>query len=167
MAYLIDTSILGRLSNSSDTQNAVATNAVLELHGRGETLHVAPQVMIEFRNAATRPVQVNGLGLSTEDAERLAATFEARFPLLADSADIYPAWKKIVHGLGVVGKQVHDARHVAVCHVHGISHVLTFNGSHFERFASFPPGIVVVDPTSVRSIAEPKTAAGDGRDEGS
>jgi hypothetical protein len=72
MAYLIDMSILGRLSNTSDSQSAVATNAVLELHSRGETLHVAPQVMIEFRNLATRPVQVNGLGLSIEDAETLA-----------------------------------------------------------------------------------------------
>jgi predicted nucleic acid-binding protein len=167
MAYLIDTSILGRLANSSDAQSTVATCAVLELHRRGEALHVAPQVMIEFRNVATRPVEVNGLVLSIEEAEALAATFEARFPLLPDTAGIYPAWKKLVHGLSVIGKQVHDARHVAVCHVHEISHVLTFNVSHFERFASFAPGIVVVDPASVQGIAEPNPAADGGRDPGS
>ena len=48
MSYFIDTSILGRLANASDVQHTVATCAVLELHRRGEGLHVAPQVMIEF-----------------------------------------------------------------------------------------------------------------------
>ena len=38
---------------------------------------------------------------------------------------------------------------VAVCHVHGVKHLLTFNTAHFVRFASFGPGIVVVDPATV------------------
>jgi hypothetical protein len=70
------------MANAKDAQHAVAARAVLELHRCGEVLHVTPQVMIEFRNVATRPVTVNGLGLSTVDTEALAATFEARFPLL-------------------------------------------------------------------------------------
>ena len=100
MAYLIDTTILGRLANASDAQHIVAAQAVLELHRQGELLHVTPQVLIEFRNVATRPVAVNGLGLSTVDAEALAATFEARFPLLAETPDIYPAWQALVGALG-------------------------------------------------------------------
>ena len=69
MAYLIDTTILARLANATDAQHAVAAGSVLELHRRGEVLHVTPQVMIEFRNVASRPVAVNGLGLSTRDTE--------------------------------------------------------------------------------------------------
>lgn len=149
MAHLIDTTILGRLANASDAQHAVAARAVLELHRRGEVLHVTPQVMVEFRNVATRPVAVNGLGLSAADAEALAATFEARFPLLAEGPDIYPAWKALVGASGVIGKQVHDARLVAVCHVHAVTHVLTFNVAHFARLAGFGPGVVVVDPATV------------------
>ncbi|HUG89567.1 MAG TPA: type II toxin-antitoxin system VapC family toxin [Planctomycetaceae bacterium] len=149
MAYLVDTTILGRLANAGDAQHVVAARAVLELHRRGEVLHVTPQVMVEFRNVATRPVTVNGLGLSTVDTEALATTFEARFPLLAETPDIYPAWKGLVGAQGVIGKQVHDARLVAVCHVYAISHVLTFNIAHFARLAGFSPGVVVVDPASV------------------
>jgi predicted nucleic acid-binding protein len=89
MAYLVDTTILGRLANASDAQHAVAARAVLELHRRGEVLHVTPQVLVEFRNVATRPVAVNGLGLPPADAEALTAMFEARFPLLAEAPDIY------------------------------------------------------------------------------
>ena len=149
MAYLIDTSILARLANATDAQHAVAARAVLELHRRGEVLNVTPQVLVEFRNVATRPVAVNGLGLSTVDAEAQAATFEARFPLLAETPDIYPAWKSLVCALGVIGKQVHDARLVAVCHVHGVTHLLTFNVAHFVPMAAFGPRVVVVDPASV------------------
>ena len=75
---------------------------------------------------------MNGLGLSVIETEAKAATFEASFPLLPETPDIFPAWKAIVAALAVVGKQVHDARLVAVCHVHAVSHLLTFNVAHFH-----------------------------------
>lgn len=149
MAHLIDTNILVRLANAADARHAVAGRAVIELHRRGEVLHITPQVLIEFRNMATRPTSVNGLGLSVVDAEAKAAVFEATFPLLVETPDIYPAWKALVGALGIIGKQVHDARLVAVCHAHGVTHLLTFNVSHFARMAGFGPGVVVVDPASV------------------
>ena len=149
MAYLIDTNILARLANLADAQHAVTAWAVVELHRNGEVLHLTPQVLIEFRSMATRPKAQNGLGLSAVDAEAQAAGFEAAFPLLADTSDIYPAWKALVGALGVLGKQVHDARLVAVCHVHAVKHLLTLNVSDFVRMAGFGPGIVVVDPASV------------------
>src|SRR5262245_33014875 len=112
-------------------------------------MHITPQVLVEFRNVATRPVAVNGLGLSTVDAEAQAAAFEASFPLLAETPDIYPAWKALVGALGVIGKQVHDARLVAVCHAHGVTHLLAFNVAHFARMVGFGPGVLVVGPASV------------------
>jgi hypothetical protein len=66
-----------------------------------------------------------------------------------DTHDIYPAWKALVTALGVVGKQVHDARLVAVCHVHRVTHLLTFNTAHFTTMATFGPGVIVVDPANV------------------
>ncbi len=149
MGYLIDTPILVRLANVSDVQHVVAAHAVLELHRRGEVLHITPQVMVEFRNVATRPQAANGAGLSVVDAEAHAVAFEAKFALLPETPNIYPAWKALVTALGVVGKQVHDGRLVAVCHVHAVTHVLTFNVGHFARLAGFGPGVVVVDPASV------------------
>ena len=149
MAYLIDTSVLVRLANVADGDHPVATQAVLRLHQQGEVLHITPQVLVEFRNVATRPVAVNGLGMSAASAEAHAASFEARFPLLPDTPDIFPAWKALVMALGIIGKRVHDARLVAVCHTHGTTHILTFNVSQFTSMARFGPGIVVVDPATV------------------
>ena len=149
MAYLVDTSLLLRLANTSDVLYTVARHAVVTLHGQGETLHTTPQNLVEFRNGATRPVAENGLGVPPAVVEQKAAVFETVFPLLPETSDIYPAWKSLVQAAGVIGKQVHDARLVAVCHVYGLTHLLTFNVRHFQRFAGFGPGIIVVNPNSV------------------
>ena len=76
MAYLIDTSILGRLGNTGDPLNPVATQALALLHRRNETLHITSQNLIEYRNVATRPVAVNGLGFSCAEAEADIRRFE-------------------------------------------------------------------------------------------
>ena len=120
MSYLVDTNILARLANVSDAQHAIVTQAVVELHRRGETLHVTPQVLIEFRgvpgNRASRRRRWLSV-LSAAEADTQATGFEAAFSLLVDTPDNYPAWKAVVGALAVIGKQVHDARLIAVCHV--------------------------------------------------
>lgn len=148
MAYLLDTSILARLANTADVQHTIAAQSVVELHRRGEMLQLTPQVLIEFRNVATRSQQLNGLGLSVQDAEMQSAGFESAFPLLPDNPDVFTAWKSIVEGLAIIGKQVHDARLLAVCHVHRVSHLLTFNVAHFARLAAFGPGTTIVHPAN-------------------
>ncbi len=149
MAYLVDTSILGRLANTGDAHYAIAAQAVLRVHRQGEQLHTTPQNLIEFRNVATRPTAVNGLGLTPAAAEAKANVFEATFVVLPETPEIYAAWKDLAQASVVMGKQVHDARLVAICHVYAVTHILTFNVQHFARFASFGPGIMVVDPTTV------------------
>jgi predicted nucleic acid-binding protein len=149
MATLLDTSVLGRLANPADAFNTLAQNAITTLRQRGEVLYITPQNLIEFRNFATRPTTGNGLGLTATEAAVHAAGFEMDFLLLPDTPDIFPAWVVLVDALGVIGKQVHDARLVAVCHAHAVSHLLTFNVGHFARLAAAPPGVVVVDPAAV------------------
>jgi len=149
MRYLIDTNILVRLSNSDDPKHGVASEAVERLTLRGGRLYLTPQTLIEFRGVATRPKAVNGLGFSLIEAENQMREFESVFPLLEDTPAIFPLWKNLVAAAGVIGKQVHDARLVAVCHAHGVTHLLTFNGPHFARLTGFGPGIEVVDPAAV------------------
>ncbi len=149
MSYLVDTPLLMRMANRADVHYAVAEAAVETLRQQAETLHIAPQNLVEFRNGATRPVEANGLGLPPSVVEAQTEVFERRFLLLPETPDIYPAWKALVQAAGVVGKQVHDARLVAVCHVHGITHILTFNVRHFARLATFAPGVVIVDPNAI------------------
>lgn len=145
MSYLADTNLLVRLANSRNPAHPVAAWAVDELHRQGESICIAPQILIEFRAVATRLVASNGLGLSAVEAENKSAEFEAIFPLLQETPAIFPAWKDLVAAAGVM----HDARLIAVCHAHGVTHLLTFNGMHFRRLAGFGPGIEVVDPAEI------------------
>jgi predicted nucleic acid-binding protein len=149
VAYLIDTSILARLANSADAFHAPPTRAVFELHRLGQPLHLSAQTLIEFHGVATRPVSANGLGLDTATALAKAASFESAFPLLPDTPSVYAAWRALVSRLSVTGKQVHDARLVAFCQVHGLPHLLTFNSSHFLRLASTTPGLSVKTPADI------------------
>lgn len=149
MRILLDASVLVRLANTGDTQHATADAATRKLTARGEALVITPQAVIEFRAVATRPAAVNGLGLTAAECEAKVAGFEAEYPHLEDSPLVYPAWTGIVHALGVIGKTVHDARLVAVCHVHGVTHLLTFNVRHFTTLAAAPPGLGVLDPVTV------------------
>lgn len=149
MGYLLDSNILVRLANVADPQYKIATEAVVELHRRHEQVYVTPQVLIEFRNVATRPVAQNGLGLSPSKADAKADGFEAAFSLLLDTADIYTTWKLIVRAFGIIGKQVHDARLVAVCNAHAVTHLLTFNTADFARTAGYGAGVAIVDPAAV------------------
>lgn len=153
MAYLVDTSVLARLANSAGAFYPIAVRAVVELHRRGEQLKVAPQNLIEFRSVATRPILADGSGLSSAQASAKMSIFETAFPMLAENPSIYPSWKGVVGALAVVGKQVHDARLVVTCHVHGVSHLLTFNVAHFARLSAYGPGLLVVDPANVQELS--------------
>jgi predicted nucleic acid-binding protein len=111
-------------------------------------LEVVPQSMVEFWVVATRPRAANGLGLSVPDAEAERLRLEALFNLRPDTPGLYARWVGLVNGFSVSGKPSHDARIAAAMLEHGLTHLLTFNGADFRRFA--PLGIVVVDPADVR-----------------
>jgi predicted nucleic acid-binding protein len=110
---------------------------------------VTSQNLIEFRSVATRPADVNGLGMSLSEVEGAISDLEKAFPLLPDIPAIFRAWKTLVVAAAVLGRQVHDARHVAVCQAYGLSQILTFDDSHFTRLVSFTPPTVVIHPSAI------------------
>lgn len=149
MPALVDTSVLVPLANAADPRHLTAVQSVDRLHRKGEILNIAPQNLIEFWNVATRPAAVNGIGLPPIQAKSHVDAFAKTFFLLDESPAIFPAWLTLVDTLGVIGKQVHDARLVAVCQVSGIDKILTFNVSHFTRLTASVHAIVVLDPATV------------------
>lgn len=93
----------------------------------------------------TRPIDRNGLGLSTGDAEREVRAMESGMSLLPDSEAVYREWRKLVAKHSVAGVQVYDARLAAAMYVHGVSHILTLNVTDFARFE----GLIALHPESV------------------
>ena len=149
MSYVIDTDILARSVEASHPMQPVAVDTVEVLISRGETVCVMPQNLYEFWVVATRPRDRNGLGLSAVEAQGYLTQFERIFTLLPDVPAIYAEWKRLVGQHVVMGKNAHDARIVAAMKVHGISHLVTFNGDDFKRFQGI---ITVVEPKREEGI---------------
>jgi predicted nucleic acid-binding protein len=146
LEYLADTNIVARWSIPADPAYSSVRTAVLALHRDGHKVYVTPQNLIEFRAVATRPATANGLGLSTADAIVLTNQIENAFPMLADSEAVYTEWRRLVDVYNIIGRQVYDARLVAVMNVHTVANILTTNPSDFRRF----PGIIVVQPHEIK-----------------
>ncbi|MBM3236099.1 PIN domain-containing protein [Candidatus Poribacteria bacterium] len=145
--YLVDTNVLLRFVARAHPLHQIVRTAVRKLRASGHKLRVTPQNFVEFWNVATRPVERNGFGLTTVEADRLLRLAERLFPLLPDSPVVYPQWRRLVVTFGVSGVQVHDARLVAAMISHGVTHILTFNTTDFVRYAT--EGIMAVDPATV------------------
>jgi len=145
MTYLVDTNILLRAAQPSHPAHTVAKGAVRSLLARGERLCVLPQNLIEFWAVATRPAESNGLGLEVDEAAAELDGLKTIFDLLPDTPAIYPKWETLVRTHQVKGKEAHDARIAAAMLAHGVTHILTFNGGDFKRFA----GVTTIDPADV------------------
>ena len=147
MSVLVDTNILMRSIEPQHPMQRVAADALSHLRRQGEQLVLLPQNRYEFWAAATRPVAQNGLGLTPAEAEPEIARFKTLFPVMGDSAAIFPVWEQLVVQHQVFGKNAHDARLVAAMLVHGVASLLTFNKPGFVRYGS----IVVISPQDVVS----------------
>ncbi|MGI4788440.1 MAG: type II toxin-antitoxin system VapC family toxin [Janthinobacterium lividum] len=152
MSALVDTSCLLRLPVLTDPRRPVTMTALSRLTGMGETLTVARQNYIEFRSVATRPANVNGLGMTPVEADAELDTMEGLFLPLSDTNAVYEAWRDLCRRASVSGKQVHDTRIAAVCLVFGVSIILTWNPKDFKRFEPLIPGFKVMTPEEVMQL---------------
>jgi predicted nucleic acid-binding protein len=147
MAYLADTNIVSRRVVTGDPQVPTISAALTLLQQQGETVYVTAQNLVEFHALATRPIKANGWGLTTARASAEARKIEAIFPRLPETPGIYPLWRNLIDTFSVTGRQVYDARLVAVMQAHAITHLLTLDPTDFRRYAAI---ITVVEPLYVR-----------------
>src|SRR5271170_5769332 len=113
MRVLVDTNILLRSVQPNHPLCTQASGAVSKFIRQKDAVFFCPQNIAEFWNVATRPVEVNGLGLSLGEAIREIAGIQSMLTLLPDIPAIYPTWKQLVRDHGVQGVKVYDARLVA------------------------------------------------------
>lgn len=145
MKILVDTNILLRATQPHNPMFQVAIQSVKTLLAAGNDVCVFNQSLIEFWNAATRNVALNGLGFTPAQADVELHRIESMLTILPDHAAIYAEWRKLVVRQAVSGKQVHDTRIAAAMNIFGIAQLLTFNAGDFKRF----PHISIIDPASL------------------
>lgn len=145
MKVLIDANILLRVAQPTMASHATSLAALTLLSNADCDLCLVPQSIYEYWVVATRPVTVNGLGLTIQDVDRQIQDLLSRFILLRDERGIFAHWYELVVRNAVHGKLAHDTRLVAAMQRHGLTNLLTFNKSDFSRFA----GIHVLSPDDV------------------
>lgn len=148
--YLADTNLLLRLADPASAQHPAAIQALARLFRQGDEVFLTPQNFIEFWAVATRPVAANGFGWNGERTAREVDDLQKRFPLLADSPEVFTRWLDLVKQLPVTGKRVHDARLVAVLQAHAVENLITFNMFDFAVF----PSLSLVDPRALVASLE-------------
>ena len=145
MRVLVDTNILLRSAQPNHPLCSQATHAVSRLIRQKEAVFFCSQNIAEFWNVATRPPELNGLGLSHEEVLQEVSSIEKLLTLLPDVPALYNAWKQIVKDHRVQGVKVYDARLVATMSVYTVESVLTFNTADFKRYSS----ITALHPSSM------------------
>lgn len=147
MRYLVDTNVLLRWSDSLAPEFQQCQDAVRALHEQGAETFVCAQTLIEYYAVATRPREVNGLGVSAASAYQDILDALGVLVCLPEPPDIAEGWLGLVHRHPVMGKQAHDARLAAFMIAHGITQLLTLNPSDFARYQQ----ITAVTPADVLS----------------
>jgi len=144
-AYLLDTNILIRLVDSTALGHRLVLDAVAAILASGNECVLTGQVLIEFWVVATRPLQVNGLGWTAQQADEEISQLLDQFPLLEEDSTVFINWRRLVTRVGTLGKRSHDVRLVAVMLVHQITHLLTLNPDDFSGLSE----IEVVHPQAI------------------
>jgi len=145
MRVLVDTNVLLRSAQPNHPLSSQATRAVSKLIRQKEAVFFCSQNIAEFWNVATRPAELNGLGLSHEEVLQEVSSIERLLTLLPDVPAIYATWKQIVKDHRAQGVKVYDARLVATMSAYAVESVLTFNTADFKRYS----GITALHPSSM------------------
>jgi predicted nucleic acid-binding protein len=148
MPYLLDSGILLRLLDDRDPKRPIVQAATEELGRKGAELFITTQNIAELWNVATRPTANNGLALpQSKVAEFIVRTIDPICAVVTEIDSSISAFRRLLTKYSVVGKQVHDARLVAMMLAWQIENILTLNDRDFRRFE--PEGIRIVTPESL------------------
>lgn len=136
---LIDTNVLLAATDVARR----AHDAALHLldHDR-RALVVTPQIVREFLAVATRPIELNGLGLTGSDAAANLGELLEVLDVVDEDLDSVDRLTVMVSSGVAAGKQVHDANVVAVALARSIDAIVTDNVRHFARFSE----MITIEP---------------------
>jgi predicted nucleic acid-binding protein len=135
-AVLVDTNVLLMATARQRRLYRAAIEVVDTWPNLKVRLLTCGQILREYLVVATRPVDVNGLGLDPSAALENVAAFAARMRFLDEGRKVAQRLEVLVRDFDCRGKQIHDANLIAVALVHQANAVVTANPADFRRFAS-------------------------------
>jgi predicted nucleic acid-binding protein len=141
-AVLLDTNVLLSATVPSRPLHQAALVVLNDWPNQATPLAASAQVFREYLVVATRPVEVNGLGLGLDEALSNIAVFRGRMRLLPEDEQTWDRLRALITSHGCLGKQIHDANLVATALASGIRKLVTANVDDLKRFS---PEIEIID----------------------
>lgn len=134
-SVFLDTNVLLTASAPNRPLHRHAQTVLQYWPARGIELFVNGQVVREYLVVATRPLQVNGLGLSSANAHSNMRAILGRSHVLDETSRVVECLLAMVRKHGITGKRIHDVNIVATAVAHGMDWILTDNAAHLRGLA--------------------------------
>lgn len=132
----LDTNILLTATDASRTHCDHARMIFQSAVRAGLHLTISGQIIREYLVVATRTLEVNGLGLSREEALFNIGEFRRRAVVLDETEEVSEKLIEIVSALPITGKHIHDANVAATMIVHAVPLLVTENEADYKLFES-------------------------------
>lgn len=132
---VLDTNVLLAATDAARADHEFALAALNEWAASGTVVYTSGQILREYLVVATRPIGLNGLGMSPSDALANVRSLRTRLKLLPEDARVSDRLLPLLDDVDCSGKQIHDANVAATMLVHGIDTIVTRNVSDFRRFS--------------------------------
>ena len=130
----VDTNVLLIATDESRSLHREAMQLLAGSVAQDLSLATSGQVLREYLVVATRPVNVNGLGLSTEVAVANVNEFLGSLSMCEETEEVSGRLRQLAVTHNLSGKRLHDVNIVATMEAHGIRAVVTQNPDDFAPF---------------------------------
>ena len=130
----VDTNVLLTATDESRPLHREATRLLTGEVIQGLSLAASGQVLREYLVVATRPVDVNGLGLGIEEAASNVNEFLGSLNIYSETEEVSGRLRQLALAHDLHGKHLHDANIIATMEANGIRALVTQNGDDFAPF---------------------------------
>jgi predicted nucleic acid-binding protein len=130
---LVDTNVLLEATDEGRPLHEQALALFLNAPQDGVDLFLGTQVVREYLVVATRPVENNGLGMSTETALENIRRFRKRASLVAETLRAGEVFLEWAGRFEIRGKKLHDLQILATASVAGMDGLITANMNDFPE----------------------------------
>jgi predicted nucleic acid-binding protein len=134
---MLDTNVLLAATDEGRAEHRSALTIMNEWAAGDTTLCTSGQILREYFAVATRPTELNGLGVKPADAVSNIRAIRERTAFLSEDARVADRLRGLLADVKCKGKQVHDANVIATMLAHGVGTVVTMNVEDFACFERY------------------------------
>lgn len=138
---------------ATDTTREHHEESIALLRAAGIALSLSGQVLREYLVVATRPPEVNGLGLDSAGAMSNVEQVRGRVALLEETERTWDELVELVRRHSLGGKRIHDANIAATAIAHGQEGIVTLNPRDFDFLSDEPASPRILPPSRAVAIA--------------